>query len=352
MKSFNQKLWIFLLKTLSAVRTNYSWCGTKATHLHEYVSWSSQPLLTFSLIYSWGIFKLFSCSHTERCCPDVTDESSPPIWRLPFTLNAVLRNPRNVQQEPEGQWSSFLQHQPSHKDLCRCPSILPCVICGQTQTWGAVTLSVPVREAPSKRPRASSEPAVQRQLNLSSPQSDESGSCPISLHYRKVLVLFCRVPVVLQGRCCLIHHQGTKGLVKVVKRGRGSFLPLSPTPLLLRSLKPRGKLTRICSNSYAEVLVFICLSVSEAALFSLNCSKQSLRPASWWKTFIFYFIEIKPYFNSSIIHSSGQSQTWTASVWKSSNQWASKYHLYHRAYRWSDTDTKNRNGVFVSELLP
>lgn len=57
-----------------------------------------------------------------------------------------------------------------------------------------------------------SEPGVPRQLNLSSGQSEESGSHPISLHYGTALLRRCHVPVVLQGRCCLIHHQGTKGL--------------------------------------------------------------------------------------------------------------------------------------------
>lgn len=59
---------------------------------------------------------------------------------------------------------------------------------------------------------ALSGPGVPRQLNLSSGQSEESGSRPISLHYGTALLRRCHVPVVLQGRCCLIHHQGTKGL--------------------------------------------------------------------------------------------------------------------------------------------
>lgn len=83
-------------------------------------------------------------------------------------------------------------------------------------------------ECPSQScPWALSEPGVPRQLNLSSGQSEESGSRPISLHYGTALLHRCHVPVVLQGRCCLIHHQGTKGLAGGgVGRGGGSFLPL------------------------------------------------------------------------------------------------------------------------------
>lgn len=84
---------------------------------------------------------------------------------------------------------------------------------------------VSCRQVESSLTRALSEPGVPRQLNLSSGQSEESGSRPISLHYGTVLLLHCRVPVVLQGRCCLIHHQGTKGPGWGVGKGGGPFLP-------------------------------------------------------------------------------------------------------------------------------
>ncbi len=96
------------------------------------------------------------------------------------------------------------------------------------QTWAAVRLSLLLRGPLSELSEGPSEPGVPRQLNLSSGQSEKSRNCPISLHYGTALLLHCHVPVVLQGRRCLIHHQGTKDLAGGLGGGR-SFLPLRHT---------------------------------------------------------------------------------------------------------------------------
>jgi len=131
---------------------------------------------------------------------------------------------RNVPQEPEGQGSPspLLRCHPAHKDRRGSPSIHASSIhprlSGRGGTRSGPT-DVSCRQVEDSLTRAPlgavqgppSEPGVPRQLNLSSGQSEGSGSRPISLHYGPAALLRCRVPVVLQGRRCLIHHQGTKG---------------------------------------------------------------------------------------------------------------------------------------------
>lgn len=141
--------------------------------------------------------------------------------------------------------SPLLYWYPAHKDLCRSsspdmPSIHPLVRLWQTQhhqhTRAAVRLTLFLRQSLSKCPRAPLCPGVQHQLNLSSRQSEEHWSHPISLHYETELVLCCHIAVVLQGRCCLIHHQGTKGLAGGGGGGGGAFLFLRHSYSLLLEL--------------------------------------------------------------------------------------------------------------------
>lgn len=94
--------------------------------------------------------------------------------------------------------SPLLYWYPAHKDLCRSsspdmPSIHPLVRLWQTQhhqhTRAAVRLTLFLRQSLSKCPRAPLCPGVQHQLNLSSRQSEEHWSHPISLHYETVSAL-------------------------------------------------------------------------------------------------------------------------------------------------------------------
>lgn len=169
-----------------------------------------------------------------------------------------LSHLRNVQQELEDQGSPHLSStgiQPTktcaglHPLICH-PSIHPLVRLWQTQhhqhTRAAVRLTLFLRQSLSKCPRAPLCPGVQHQLNLSSRQSEEHWSHPISLHYETELVLCCHIAVVLQGRCCLIHHQGTKGLVGGGGGGGGAFLFLRHSySLLLELHKHLGEVSQL-----------------------------------------------------------------------------------------------------------
>lgn len=154
-----------------------------------------------------------------------------PEWHFHPQTDAFfeLSHPRNVQQEPENQESpSLVLHLPAK--TCAGPSSIHPPVGSWRDPERRTDVSR--RQAASSLTRALSEPGVPRQLNLSSGQSEESGSRPISLHYGTALLLRCRVPVVLQGSCCLIHHQETKGLAggwRKEEKGGGSFLPLKHT---------------------------------------------------------------------------------------------------------------------------
>lgn len=194
---------------------------------------------------------------------------------LPFCQSSLLRN---VQQEGAGIPLTSTPHLQPTKTCTGprhphpiTPSILPIhhpsvhphvglwrPQCSH-QTWAAARLTLSLRGPLSELSRGPSEPGVLRQLNLSSGQSEENRSRPISLYYGTALLLCCHVPVVLQGRRCLIHHQWTKGWVGGVGRGGGRrwVLPAPQTHTLIYTLSVSlllFKVGQLCRNKLSGLL--------------------------------------------------------------------------------------------------
>lgn len=158
---------------------------------------STQPQLItfrqFNLIEeTWSdLLEFLELSYLRNVKKKTEDQGS-----LPFSPQRPVQVPVYPSLAPSSHSSSIY--------LSSCQAVA-----GQhsRQTWATVRLVLPYEGLCQSCPRALLDPVGPRQLNLGSGQSEESGSCPISLHYGAVLFLCCRVAVLLQRRGCLIHHQ-------------------------------------------------------------------------------------------------------------------------------------------------
>ena len=104
---------------------------------------------------------------------------------------------------------------------------------------------------PPKAVRRPSQSLECHRLNSSCKQSEESGSCPISLHYGTAVQQRCHVPVVVQGRRCLIHHQN-----KETGWGRGGVCVQG---VEVGSSCPTHTDTHLCTYIFVRTFIVIIL---------------------------------------------------------------------------------------------